>query len=137
MLTCITKIFINVRCNFTFILDVLSETVVIGFVWFCLVLDIVGCSIVTSHIGVGKSERFAWCCVTQSKGGEWHFMKCPNAAVKEITKPFFVLLWRDGDFINIEMKTWQFGLVAYKHGWMCHGWVHSFVCFFFNFKKEK
>ena len=63
-----------------------------------------GCSIITSRMGVGGSQGFSWCLVTENKGGEWYLMKDRNVTVKRNhkIKPYFVLLWRDWDFINIE-----------------------------------
>ena len=61
-----------------------------------------GCAIITSRIEGGLVSAFFVMLRDGKPGGEWYFMKGHNVTVKKIINPFFVLLRRDRDFINIE-----------------------------------
>ena len=46
----------------------------------------------------------SFCTCDYYKGVEWYFIKGRNVTVKKIIKPFFISLWGDRDFININAK---------------------------------
>ena len=60
-----------------------------------------GCSIITSRIVDGWISAFFVMLRDRKRAGEWYRMKGCHVTVKKIKKPFFVLLSRDGNFINI------------------------------------